>query len=127
MRYSKYVLAIRCLVCHSPPFQDLSETSGFFLDMAQIHRKPDNKYAYRLPFMVDDEVVEWEPDQRLLTRRATEAANAIKIATPLTFETCAFARPHPRPFGHLRPAARALNRDPRAQAAVEGMELASAV
>ena len=45
-------------------------------DMAQIHRKPDNKYAYRLPFMVDDEVVEWEPDQRLLTRRATEAAVA---------------------------------------------------
>ncbi|MEC7725666.1 MAG: sulfatase, partial [Planctomycetota bacterium] len=45
-------------------------------DMAQIHRKPNNKYAYRLPFMVDDDVVEWEPDQRLLTRRATEAAVA---------------------------------------------------
>lgn len=43
-------------------------------DMAQIHRKPNNNYAYRLPFMRGDDVVEWEPDQRLLTRRATEAA-----------------------------------------------------
>jgi len=45
-------------------------------DMAQIHRKPDNKYRYRLPWIEDAEVVEWEPDQRLLTRRATEAAVA---------------------------------------------------
>lgn len=43
-------------------------------DMAQIHRKKNNKYAYRLPFMNGNDVVEWEPDQRLLTRRATEAA-----------------------------------------------------
>jgi len=43
-------------------------------DMAQIHRKPNNNYKYRLPFMVGNDVVEWEPDQRLLTRRITEAA-----------------------------------------------------
>ena len=43
-------------------------------DMAQIHRGPDTKYKYRLPWMEQSEVVEWEPDQRLLTRRATEAA-----------------------------------------------------
>jgi arylsulfatase A-like enzyme len=45
-------------------------------DMAQIHRKKGNKYPYRLPFMNGNDVVEWEPDQRLLTRRATEAAVA---------------------------------------------------
>ena len=43
-------------------------------DMAQTHRKPDNKYPYRMPLMHGNEVVEWEPDQRLLTRIATEAA-----------------------------------------------------
>ena len=43
-------------------------------DMAQIHRGPDTKYKYRFPWMEQSEVVEWEPDQRLLTRRATEAA-----------------------------------------------------
>ncbi len=48
-------------------------------DMAQIHRKPGNKYRFRLPLMRGTtaegcEVVEWEPDQRLLTRRYTEAA-----------------------------------------------------
>jgi arylsulfatase A len=42
-------------------------------DMAQIHRKPNNKYLYRLPLMNGDAVVEWEPDQRLLTKRYTEA------------------------------------------------------
>jgi arylsulfatase A-like enzyme len=45
-------------------------------DMAQIHRKPDNKYKFRLPMMQGSEVVEWEPDQRLLTKRFTEAAVA---------------------------------------------------
>ena len=42
-------------------------------DMAQIHRKPNNKYLYRLPLMNGNDVVEWEPDQRLLTKRYTEA------------------------------------------------------
>ena len=43
-------------------------------DMAQFHRKADAKYEYRLPLMRDREVIEWEPDQHLLTRRCTEAA-----------------------------------------------------
>lgn len=43
-------------------------------DMAQIHRAKQNKYKYRLPWIEDRAVVEWEPDQALLTRRATEAA-----------------------------------------------------
>ena len=43
-------------------------------DMAQIHRPPKNGYAFRLPWIHDNEVVEWEPDQRLLTRRATDHA-----------------------------------------------------
>ena len=45
-------------------------------DMAQFHRRADTKYEFRLPLIVDREVVEWEPDQRLLTRRTTEAAVA---------------------------------------------------
>ncbi|MCP3914710.1 MAG: sulfatase [bacterium] len=45
-------------------------------DMAQIHRKPNSKYSYRLPLMRDCEVIEWEPDQRLLTKRYTEEAVA---------------------------------------------------
>jgi arylsulfatase A-like enzyme len=44
--------------------------------MAQMHRKPANDYAFRLPWIEGDAVVEWEPDQRLLTRRYTEAAVA---------------------------------------------------
>ena len=43
-------------------------------DMAQMHRAKDNRYAFRLPLMHGNEVVEWEPDQRLLTKRYTEAA-----------------------------------------------------
>ncbi len=45
-------------------------------DMAQLHRRPGNGYRYRLPLIRDREVIEWEPDQRLLTRRYTEAAVA---------------------------------------------------
>ncbi|MEZ6016449.1 MAG: sulfatase [Planctomycetota bacterium] len=45
-------------------------------DMAQIHRKPGDKYPYRLPLFDGREVIEWEPDQRQLTRRYTEAAVA---------------------------------------------------
>ena len=42
-------------------------------DMAQMHRRPGNDYAYRLPWIEDDRVVEWEPDQHLLTQRTTAA------------------------------------------------------
>ncbi|MEM1449775.1 MAG: sulfatase [Planctomycetota bacterium] len=45
-------------------------------DMAQFHRKPNAKYTFRLPWMEGEEVVEWEPDQRLLTKRQTDAAIA---------------------------------------------------
>lgn len=42
-------------------------------DMRQFHRKESN-YHYRLPLMRDKQIVEWEPDQRLLALRYTEAA-----------------------------------------------------
>ena len=42
--------------------------------MAQFHRQPDSKYKDHLPLIRDREVIEWEPDQSLLTRRFTEAA-----------------------------------------------------
>jgi len=43
-------------------------------DMAQFHRVEGSKYVYRLPLMRQGAVVEWEPDQHLLTRRYTAAA-----------------------------------------------------
>ena len=43
-------------------------------DMAQFHRKPDTKYELYLPLMRDGKVIEWEPDQRELTRRCTQEA-----------------------------------------------------
>ena len=43
-------------------------------DMAQFHRAPGGKYDFRLPLLEGNEVVEWEPDQHLLTKRYTEAA-----------------------------------------------------
>ena len=43
-------------------------------DMSQFHRKDNNNYRYSLPLMRDKKIVEWEPDQRLLTRRYTEEA-----------------------------------------------------
>ncbi|MCA8968614.1 MAG: sulfatase [Planctomycetes bacterium] len=42
-------------------------------DMAQFHRRKGTKYAFHLPLMRDDRVIEWEPDQRALTRRYTDA------------------------------------------------------
>lgn len=45
-------------------------------DMAQANRDPHNNYRYRLPLIRGNEVIEWEPDQRLLTRRYTEEAVA---------------------------------------------------
>ena len=43
-------------------------------DMSQFHRPEGNKYTHSLPFLRDKTIVEWEPDQRLLTRRCTDAA-----------------------------------------------------
>ncbi|MEM9381938.1 MAG: sulfatase [Planctomycetota bacterium] len=65
-------------------------------DMSQYHRKPDAKYRFRLPWMVGDEVVEWEPDQRLLTERQTDAAIAFleeDSAAPF-FAYVAYSMPH---------------------------------
>jgi arylsulfatase A-like enzyme len=46
----------------------------FSNDMATYHRKPGHDYAYSLPLLRGDKVVEWEPDQHLLTKRFTEEA-----------------------------------------------------
>ena len=43
-------------------------------DMSQFQRQPNGSYQYHLPLIRDGQVIEWEPDQRLLTRRFTEAA-----------------------------------------------------
>jgi arylsulfatase A-like enzyme len=40
-------------------------------DMSQFHRKEDTKYDLHLPLMRDKQVIEWEPDQRELTRNCT--------------------------------------------------------
>lgn len=61
---------------HMPTDQGFDEFFGapYSNDMAQIHRRPGNKYTYRFPLMQDKTIVEWEPDQRYLTKRCTEAA-----------------------------------------------------
>ena len=43
-------------------------------DMSQFHRPEGNKYTHSLPFLRDKAIIEWEPDQRLLTKRCTTAA-----------------------------------------------------
>jgi arylsulfatase A-like enzyme len=43
-------------------------------DMSQFHRKEGAKYKLHLPLMRDNEVIEWEPDQREITRNCTLAA-----------------------------------------------------
>jgi arylsulfatase A-like enzyme len=70
-------------------------------DMAQYHRRPGTGYRYRLPWMEGTEVVEWEPDQRELTRRQTDAAVAfIEQALeapgerPPFFAYVAYSMPH---------------------------------
>jgi arylsulfatase A-like enzyme len=45
-------------------------------DMSRFHRKETDKYPHRLPLIRGKTIVEWEPDQRLLTRRFTEEAVA---------------------------------------------------
>ena len=43
-------------------------------DMSQFHRNADTKYKFRLPLMRGNEVIEWEPDQALLTKNSTNEA-----------------------------------------------------
>lgn len=66
-------------------------------DMARFHREPDDRYRFRLPWMRADEVTEWEPDQRLLTRRTTRAAtdfiDACDDGTPF-FVYVPYSMPH---------------------------------
>ena len=45
-------------------------------DMSQFHRKPGNNYKHSLPLMRGKDIIEWEPDQGLLTRNCTEEAVA---------------------------------------------------
>ena len=43
-------------------------------DMSTFHRGDKHNYKYNLPLMRGNEVLEWEPDQHLLTKRLTEEA-----------------------------------------------------
>jgi arylsulfatase A-like enzyme len=43
-------------------------------DMSHFQRKPTNQYKFNLPLMRDREVLEWEPDQHVFTKNATEEA-----------------------------------------------------
>jgi len=45
-------------------------------DMSAVHRRPGHNYQFRLPLMRGNEVLEWEPDQRVLTRDCTQEAVA---------------------------------------------------
>ena len=45
-------------------------------DMSTFHRDPKTKYKYNLPLLHNHEVLEWEPDQYVLTKRCTEKAVA---------------------------------------------------
>lgn len=43
-------------------------------DMSTFHRNEKTGYKFNLPLMRDDKVLEWEPDQHVLTKRCTEEA-----------------------------------------------------
>jgi len=43
-------------------------------DMSQFHRNANTKYKFRLPLMRGNDVIEWEPDQHLLTKNTTAEA-----------------------------------------------------
>ncbi|XAL98928.1 sulfatase [Phycisphaeraceae bacterium D3-23] len=45
-------------------------------DMSAVHRRPGHNYQFLLPLMRNNEVLEWEPDQRYLTRDCTQEAVA---------------------------------------------------
>ncbi|MFK7742078.1 MAG: sulfatase [Planctomycetota bacterium] len=60
---------------------DVFEGVPYSNDMSRFHRKANSKYGYRLPWLRGNNVVEWEPDQRLLTQRTTDAAIAFVEAS----------------------------------------------
>ncbi len=43
-------------------------------DMSTFHRKTSDNYKFNLPLMRNNEVLEWEPDQHLLTKKFTDEA-----------------------------------------------------
>ena len=43
-------------------------------DMSSFHRDPKVDYKFNLPLMRNDKVIEWEPDQHLFTKNATNEA-----------------------------------------------------
>ena len=45
-------------------------------DMSTYHRNEKTKYKFNLPLLRNDKVLEWEPDQHVLTKRCTEEAVA---------------------------------------------------
>ena len=59
-----------------PTSQGFDEFYGvpYSNDMSRVHRPADSPYPHRLPLMRGETVIEWEPDQRTLTRRYTEAS-----------------------------------------------------
>ncbi len=61
---------------HLPTDQgfDVFEGIPYSNDMSQFHRPEGNRYPHSLPYLQGAEILEWEPDQRQLTRRTTEAA-----------------------------------------------------
>ena len=70
-------------------------------DMAQAGRRPNNTYRFHLPFLVDGEVTEWEPDQSTFTRRLTE--EAIDFIRAHRDEPFFAYVPHPMPHIPLFP------------------------
>jgi arylsulfatase A len=80
-------------------------------DMAQFHRKPGNKYEFRYPMMRGTEVIEWEPDQHLLTKRLTEAA--VGFIEGHAAEPFFVYLPHPMPHIPIYASADFEGRSPR--------------
>jgi arylsulfatase A len=80
-------------------------------DMAQFHRKPGNKYEFRYPMMRGTEVIEWEPDQHLLTKRLTEAA--VGFIEAHAAEPFFVYLPHPMPHIPIYASADFEGRSPR--------------
>ncbi len=65
---------------HRPGLLPLDQGFDEFLgvpysnDMSRFHRKPGDKYPHALPLIRGNDVVQWEPDQHLLTKVLTEGA-----------------------------------------------------
>ena len=83
---------------HLPTDQGFDVYAGvpYSNDMSQMHRKEGSKYRFRLPWIEGTEVVEWEPDQHLLTERQTAAAVAFidENAKGPFFVYVPFSMPH---------------------------------